>query len=95
MVQDPQKAKGVLGASAGLFQVRLLEAYLALPNPNAFASEHQDLSRLCTRAFRGTLSAVATGGSGAPSLSLSLKPPAPGHSPSAGAMGVRSPPNPT
>lgn len=53
-VQDPQRAKGMLGGAAALFQLRLLDAYLAVPNAAAFASEHQALIRLCSRAFRGS-----------------------------------------
>ena len=58
-VQDPQRAKGVLGGAAALFQLRLLETYLAIPNANAFANEHQALSKLCTRAFRGSTAPTA------------------------------------
>lgn len=53
-LQDPQRAKGVLGGACALFQLRLLDVYLALPQPNSFAGEHQALSKLCTRAFRGS-----------------------------------------
>lgn len=58
-MQDPQRAKGVLGGAAALFQLRLLEAYLAIPNPTAFSNEHQGLSKLCTRAFRGSTAPTA------------------------------------
>ena len=44
----------MLGGAAALFQLRLLEAYLALPDPDVFSNEHQGLSKLCTRAFRGS-----------------------------------------
>ncbi len=39
-------------AAAAQLQLRLVEAYLALPDAAAFAMEHEALSRLCARAFR-------------------------------------------
>lgn len=45
-------------AAAAQLQLRLVEAYLALPDAAVFAMEHEALSRLCARAFR---SASGTG----------------------------------
>lgn len=45
-------------AAAAQLQLRLVEAYLALPDAAAFATEHEALSKLCARAFR---SATGTG----------------------------------
>ena len=49
-------------------QVRLLEAYLALPNANAFATGHEALSKLCASALR--VSAPASIGPAASLLML-------------------------
>ena len=69
-VQDPQRAKGVLGGAAGLFQLRLLEAYLTLPDHKLFFNEHQGLSKLCTRAFRGSTAPTAA----APGVCPAIRP---------------------
>jgi len=47
-------------AAAAQLQLRLLEAYLALPDAAAFASEHEALSKLCARAFRSATGAGGT-----------------------------------
>ena len=44
-----------------MFQLRLLEVYLILPNANAYAPEHETLSKLCARPLRGMSSCIATG----------------------------------
>ena len=55
-LQDPGKAKTgpgpMFAAAAAQLQLRLVEAYLALPDTSAFAAEHETLSKLCARAFR-------------------------------------------
>ncbi len=64
-MQDPAKAKSgpgpMFAAAAAQLQLRLVEAYLALPDTSAFAAEHEALSKLCARAFR---SAQGQAGSG-------------------------------
>ncbi len=63
--QDPGKGKtspaGLFAGAAAMFQLRLLEVYLALPNANAFHPEHETLSKLCARSLRGMSSCIATG----------------------------------
>ena len=64
-MQDPGRGKtspaGLFTGAAAMFQLRLLEVYLALPNANAFAPEHETLSKLCARPLRGMSSCIATG----------------------------------
>ena len=64
-MQDPGKAKGgpsiMFAAAAAQLQLRLLEAYLALPDASAFTMEHAAVSKLCARALR---SAPGQAGSG-------------------------------
>ena len=58
--QDPgrgSKAGPQLQAVSLLLHHRLLSAYLAMPEPLAFAAEHETLSKLCAKALReGSLS---------------------------------------
>lgn len=55
--QDPTKVRGgpasAFAGTAAMLQLRLLEVYLALPNANSFAPEHEALSKLCARSLRG------------------------------------------
>ena len=64
-LQDPGRGKaspaGLFAGAAAMFQLRLLEVYLALPNANAFAPEHETLSKLCARPLRGMSSCISTG----------------------------------
>ena len=46
------KAGPQLQAAAAQLQLRLLEAYHAMPDALAFAAEHETLSRLCAKALR-------------------------------------------
>jgi hypothetical protein len=66
--QEPGRTKArpgaPLAAAAGQLQLRLLQAYAALPDPAAFAPEHEALSKLCARAFRSP-AAPSTAGAGA------------------------------
>ena len=68
-MQDPGKTKGgpsiMFAAAAALLQLRLLEAYLALPDASAFTMEHAAVSKLCARALR---SAPGQAGSGEQAL---------------------------
>lgn len=50
-------------AAAAQLQLRLMEAYLALPDAAAFATEHEALSKLCARAFRSATGAGGTSSS--------------------------------
>ena len=54
--QDPGRTKArqgaPLAAAAATLQLRLLQAYAALPDAACFGAEHEALSRLCARAFR-------------------------------------------
>ena len=63
MLQDPgrsSKAGPQLQAVSLLLHLRLLSAYLAMPEPLAFAAEHETLSKLCAKALReGSLSGMA------------------------------------
>ena len=62
MLQDPgrgSKAGPQLQAVSLLLHLRLLSAYLAMPEPLAFAAEHETLSKLCAKALReGSLSGM-------------------------------------
>ncbi len=68
-MQDPGKTKGgpsiMFAAAAAQLQLRLLEAYLALPDASAFTMEHAAVSKLCARALR---SAPGQAGSGEQAL---------------------------
>ena len=65
-LQDPGKAKGAPGptfaAAAAQLQLRLLEAYLALPDASAFTMEHAAVSKLCARALRSASGQAGSGG---------------------------------
>ena len=64
-MQDPGKGKGSPGtafaAAAAALQLRLLEAYLALPDASAFTMEHAAVSKLCARALRSAPGQAASG----------------------------------
>lgn len=53
--QEPARGKGgpagMFGGAAALLQLRLLEAYAALPSP-AYEGEQEALTKLCMRAVR-------------------------------------------
>ena len=65
-MQDPSRSRSgpssPFAGAAGVLQLRLLEVYLELPNANAFAPEHEVLSKLCARSLRGSSPAVAAAG---------------------------------
>lgn len=67
-MQDPGKSKGgpnvIFAAAASLLQLRLLEAYLALPDASAFTMEHAAVSKLCARALRSVPGQAASGKAG-------------------------------
>lgn len=62
-MQDPSKsrssASGAFSAAAAVIQLRLLEAYLALPSCAAYSNQHEALTKLCSRSLR--TSAFTTG----------------------------------
>ena len=64
-MQDAGKSKGSPGtafaAAAAAMQLRLLEAYLALPDASAFTMEHAAVSKLCARALRSAPGQAASG----------------------------------
>ena len=64
-MQDPGKGKGTPGtaftAAAAALQLRLLEAYLALPDASAFTMEHAAVSKLCARALRSAPGQASSG----------------------------------
>ena len=66
LMQDPSRSgagpSSLFAGAAGVLQLRLLEVYLQLPNANAFAPEHEILSKLCARSLRGSSPAVAAAG---------------------------------
>ncbi|KAK9820084.1 hypothetical protein WJX72_005985 [[Myrmecia] bisecta] len=68
-LQDPNKGKGgpagIFAGAAALLQLRLLEVFLALPNANAFAPEHEALSKLCARPVRGSSASASPGAASA------------------------------
>lgn len=55
-VQEPARGKGgpagMFAGAAALLQLRLLEAYAALPSPAAYEGEQEALTKLCMRAVR-------------------------------------------
>ncbi|KAL4431040.1 hypothetical protein ABPG75_006296 [Micractinium tetrahymenae] len=55
-LQEPARGKGgpagMFAGAAALMQLRLLEAYAALPSPAAYADEQEALTKLCMRAVR-------------------------------------------
>lgn len=55
-LQEPARGKGgpsgMFAGAAALLQLRLLEAYAALPSPAAYADEQEALTKLCMRAVR-------------------------------------------
>ncbi|KAL3149121.1 hypothetical protein ABBQ32_001960 [Trebouxia sp. C0010 RCD-2024] len=57
-LQDPWRSgsgpNSTFAGAAGLLQLRLLQAYLLLPKPAAFAPEHASILRLCASALKGT-----------------------------------------
>lgn len=57
-MQDPWRSgsgpNSTFAGAAGLLQLRLLQAYLLLPKPAAFAPEHASILRLCASALKGT-----------------------------------------
>ncbi len=61
--QDPSRsrsaASGAFSGAAAVMQLRLLEAYLALPSCAAYAGQHEALTKLCSRSLRP--SAFTTG----------------------------------
>ena len=67
-IQDPGKGKGgpniMFAAAAALLQLRLLEAYLALPDASAYTMEHAAVSKLCARALRSAPGQAASGKAG-------------------------------
>ncbi|KAK9865210.1 hypothetical protein WJX84_003181 [Apatococcus fuscideae] len=73
-LQDPGRGKtsptGLFAGAAAMFQLRLLEVYLALPNANAFSPEHETLSKLCARPLRGMSSCISTGAAEAVATSV-------------------------
>ena len=46
------KAGQQLQAASMQLQLRLLEVYAAMPDPLAYAAEHETLSKLCAKALR-------------------------------------------
>lgn len=54
--QEPARGKGgpagMFAGAAALLQLRLLEAYAALPSPAAYADEQEALTKLCMRTVR-------------------------------------------
>lgn len=54
--QEPARGKGgpagMFAGAAALLQLRLLEAYAALPSPAAYEGEQEALTKLCMRAVR-------------------------------------------
>jgi hypothetical protein len=52
LLQEPWKARGQVGCAAALLQLRLLEAYFALPAASLWAADHAALTRLCCRHMR-------------------------------------------
>jgi hypothetical protein len=52
---------GAFSATAAQLQLRLLQVYQALPTAAAFASEHEILSKLCSRLLRGNLPSANPG----------------------------------
>ena len=64
-MQEPGKGKGSPGtaftAAAAALQLRLLEAYLALPDASAFTMEHAAVSKLCARALRSAPGQASSG----------------------------------
>ena len=64
-MQDLGKGKGSPGtafaAAAAALQLRLLEAYLALPDASAFTMEHAAVSKLCARALRSAPGQASSG----------------------------------
>ncbi len=67
-MQDSGKGKGSPGiafaAAAAALQLRLLEAYLALPDASAFTMEHAAVSKLCARALRSAPGQAISGDAG-------------------------------
>lgn len=67
-MQDSGKGKGSPGiafaAAAAALQLRLLEAYLALPDASAFTMEHAAVSKLCARALRSAPGQATSGDAG-------------------------------
>lgn len=55
-LQEPARGKGgpsgMFAGAAALLQLRLLEAYAALPSPAAYAGEQEALTKLCMRTVR-------------------------------------------
>lgn len=55
-VQEPARGKGgpagMFAGAAALLQLRLLEAYAALPSPAAYTDEQEALTKLCMRTVR-------------------------------------------
>jgi hypothetical protein len=58
-MQEPARGKGgpagMFAGAAALLQLRLLEAYAALPGPAAYAGEQEALTKLCMRTVRWAL----------------------------------------
>ena len=55
-MQEPARGKGgpagMFAGAAALLQLRLLEAYAALPSPAAYEGEQEALTKLCMRTVR-------------------------------------------
>lgn len=55
-LQEPARGKGgpsgMFGGAAALLQLRLLEAYAALPSPAAYSGEQEALTKLCMRTVK-------------------------------------------
>lgn len=48
-------------AATAMLQLRLLEAYLSMPNAATFQTQHEALIRLCARSLRpGAIASAAT-----------------------------------
>ncbi|KAL4425068.1 hypothetical protein ABPG77_010382 [Micractinium sp. CCAP 211/92] len=62
-LQEPARGKGgpagMFAGAAALLQLRLLEAYAALPSPAAYTDEQEALTKLCMRAVRSAASGAA------------------------------------